>query len=85
MIESSTYRYIFQKGFEQGFKEGQREITVEYILIVLDARFGLGTDRDLQITLEEIEDLQRLEALLGTAVQTDSVEAFRQTLTENGK
>ncbi len=77
MFESSTYRYIFE--------QVQQQTTVKNILSVLDVRFGIGTDETLQISLEEIEDLQRLEALLGTAVQTDSVEAFRQTLTENGK
>ena len=77
MFESSTYRYIFE--------QVQQQTTVKNILSVLELRFGIGTDETLQLSLEEIEDLQRLEALLGTAVQTDSVEAFRQTLTENGK
>ena len=77
MFESSTYRYIYE--------QGQREITVKYTLIVLDVRFGIGTDENLQIALEQIEDIQRLETLYRTAVQTDSVEAFMQTLTENGK
>ena len=77
MFESSTYRYIFE--------QGQRENAVKYILSVLDARFRTGTDEELQLSLEAIEDMQRLETLYRTAVQTDSVEAFMQTLTENGK
>ena len=81
MFESSTYRYIF----EQGQQEGRQENAIENILSVLELRFGLGTAQDLQITLEGIEDLQRLKALHRTAVQTDSLDAFMQTLTENGK
>ncbi len=77
MFESSTYRYIFE--------QGQQENAVKNILSVLDVRFGIGTDQTLQIELEQIEDIQRLEALHRTAVQTDSVEAFMQKLTENGK
>ena len=77
MFESSTYRYIYE--------QVQQETAVKYILSVLELRFGIGTDEALQLSLEGIEDLQRLDALLGTAVQTESVEAFRQILTENGK
>ncbi len=61
MFESSTYRYIFE--------QGQQEIAVKNILSVLDVRFGIGTDETLQIALEAIEDMQRLEALHRTAVQ----------------
>ncbi len=77
MFESSTYRYIFE--------QGQQEIAVENILSFLDARFGIGTDETLQIALEQIEDIQRLKALVRTAAQVDTLEAFRQKLTENGK
>ena len=77
MFESSTYRYIYE--------QVQQETVVENILSVLELRFGIGTNEELQLSLEAIEDIQRLKALLGTAVQTDSVEAFRQTLKENGK
>ncbi len=81
MFESSTYRYIF----EQGQQEGQRETAVKNILSVLDARFGIGTNEELQLSLEGIEDPQRLDALVRTAAQVDTLEAFRQKLTENGK
>ena len=85
MFESSTYRYIFEQGQQEGRQEGRRENAVENILSVLDVRFGIGTDQTLQIALEQIEDIQRLEALHRTAVQTDSVAAFLQTLVENGQ
>ena len=81
MFESSTYRYIF----EQGQQEGQRENAVKYILSVLDARFRTGTDEELQLSLEAIEDPQRLDTLHQTALHAESLEAFMQTLTENGK
>lgn len=81
MIESSTYRYILQKGFE----EGERKGAVKSILNVLDARFHIGTDQTLQLSLEGIEDLQRLKSLLRTAAQTESFAAFMQTLVNKGK
>ena len=85
MLELSTYRYILQKGFELGFELGERKKAVENILEVLDARFHIGTDQTLQLSLEGIEDLQRLKSLLRTAAQTESFAAFMQTLVNKGK
>ena len=51
MFESSTYRYIFE--------QVQQQTTVKNILSVLELRFGIGTDETLQLSLEEIEDLQQ--------------------------
>ena len=85
MLESSTYRYILQTGIEQGIEQGERKSTVKSILKVLDTRFRVGTDQTLQLSLEGIEDLQRLETLLETALRTESLAAFMQTLGTNGK
>ena len=59
--------------------------TVENILDVLDVRFRVGTDQALQLSLEGIEDLQRLKALHRTALRAESLDAFMQTLETNGK
>ncbi len=81
MLESSTYRYILQIGFE----EGRQQTTVENILNVLDARFHIGTEQTLQLSLEGIEDMQRLKALLRTAAQAESLASFMRALVTNGK
>ena len=89
MIESSTYRYILQKGIEQGrqegIEEGRQQTTVENILNVLDARFRIGTEQTLQLSLEGIEDMQRLKVLLRTAAQAENLASFMRTLVTNGK
>ena len=97
MFESSTYRSVLQKGFEkgleegreegrqQGIEQGERKNAIKSILKVLDTRFHIGTEQNVQLLLETIEDLQRLEVLLQTAVQAESFAAFAQTLLTNGK
>ncbi len=85
MLESSTYRYILQEGIEQGRQEGRQQNAVESILDVLETRFRIGTDQTLQLSLESIEDLPRLKALLRTAAQAESFAVFMRTLVTNGK
>ena len=85
MIESSTYRSILQQGIEQGIEQGERKSTIKSILKVLDTRFHIGTDQTLQLSLDDIEDLQRLETLFETALHAESLAVFIQTLITNGK
>ncbi len=84
MLESSTYRYILQQGIEQGIEQGERKNAVKSILNVLDARFRVGAEQTLKLSLEGIEDLQRLEQLLRIAAQAENLEAFMRTLMTNG-
>ena len=84
MLESSTYRYILQQGIEQGIEQGERKNAVKSILSVLNARFQVGAEQTLRLSLEGIDDLQRLEQLLRTAVQVESLEVFMRTLITNG-
>ena len=88
MLESSTYRYILQQGIEQGIErgieQGERKNAVNSILNVLDARFRVGAEQTLKLSLEGITDLQRLEQLLRTAAQAENFEAFMRTLITNG-
>ena len=52
----------------------------EYILEVLELRFGADAAQTLKSALDAIDDLQRLEQLLDAAVLVNNVEDFRQAL-----
>ena len=69
---------------EQGIEQGAKDTAIESILLFLDTRFEANTAETLKPTLEAIEDLQRLKHLLREATQTQSLEAFTRTLTNNG-
>ena len=96
MLESSTYRYILQQGFEIGFKEGfeigfeegfeigARERTIDVILEALEIKFEARGVQTLRPMLEAIEELQRLKDLRRAAMQLPSLEAFMRTLMTNG-
>ena len=84
MLESSTYRYILQQGIEQGIKQGERRNAVKSILNVLDVRFRVGAEQTLKLSLEGIEDLERLDQLLRTAAEVENLESFMRTLISNG-
>ena len=88
MLKSSTYRYILQQGIEQGIeqgiKQGERRNAVKSILNVLDVRFRVGAEQTLKLSLEGIEDLERLDQLLRTAAEVENLESFMHTLITNG-
>ena len=85
MLESSTYRYILQQGFETGFEIGfeigVRESTIEMILEALEIKFKARGLQTLRPLLEAIEDLQCLRDLRRTAMQVNSLDAFKRLLT----
>ena len=66
-IEQGALRQGIELGIEQGIEQGERKNAVKSILNVLDARFHVGAEQTLRLSLEGIEDLQRLEQLLRTA------------------
>ena len=52
----------------------------EYILEVLELRFGTDAAQTLKPALDAIDNLQHLERLLDAAVLVNNVEDFRQAL-----
>ena len=78
MYESSVVQYFTEKGIEQG----SRARAIEYLLDVLEIRFGLASSDPLAARLGAIDDVQRLKQLFRAAIQVPSLEAFRLLLDE---
>ena len=76
MQESPFYQLIIQKGIEQG----AREMSIKNILSVLSKRFPYHDLKPVVNTLESILDIDHLTELHLTAIDTPSVEAFKQIL-----
>ena len=76
MYESSVVQYFTEKGIEQG----SRERAVEYLLDVLEIRFGLAASDPLAARLGAIDDVQRLKQLFRAAIQMPSLEVFSNLL-----
>ena len=56
----------------------------EYILEVLEKRFGADATQTFKPALDAIDDSERLEQLLHTACHVNRVEDFRQALGADG-
>ena len=65
-------------------QQGTRERAIESILDVLDVRFQLTLMQLFKAQLEQIDDLQQLRQLHREAVSAPSLEAFTETLVQNG-
>ncbi len=74
--ESSFAQYLTRQGIEQGVEQGLRES----ILAVLETRFDLPASHPLTARIETIDNVQRLKALLRTAVQVSGPKEFGQLL-----
>ena len=61
-----------------------RENAIESILDVLDVRFQLTLMQLFKAQLEQIDDLQQLRQLHREAASAPSLEAFTETLVQNG-
>ena len=61
-----------------------REVAIESTLVVLDVRFQSILVQIFKAHLEQIEDLPNLDQLLHQAAQAPSLEAFAETLVQNG-
>ena len=70
------------QGIEQGIAQGSKEATLKSLMTVLNAKFHAEAVRALTPALENIDDLQRLEALFLTAVNVGSLDAFTEKLFE---
>ena len=80
MYESSVVQYFTEKGIEQGIEQGSRERAVEYLLDVLEIRFGLAASDPLAARIGAIKDVQRLKQLFRAAIQVPSLGAFSNLL-----
>ena len=65
---------------EQGIEQGKKRGTIENILALLDMQFETDAVQALRPALESIGDLQALRQLLLAVPQSESLEAFIQTL-----
>ena len=65
-------------------QQGTRENAIESILDALDVRFQLTLMQLFRAQLEQIDDLQQLRQLHREAVSAPSLEAFTETLVQNG-
>ena len=92
MHESSIVRYFMEKavaqgiaeGIERGIQQGKREAALGALLDVLEVRFHTAGVQTLKPALEAIEDSQRLQQLLYTAVQVPTLEEFAAKLVSSG-
>ena len=74
--ESSFAQYLTRQGEEKGIERGHKD----YILAVLDIRFGLSPSHPLAARIAKIDGEERLNQLLRSAVQAPSLDAFGQLL-----
>ena len=79
MQESSVYQDITQRARAEGIELATKATVIENILQILGIRFQ-ATATSVKPTLEAIDDTQRLKALLGEAVETETLEAFIEKL-----
>ena len=80
MQESSVWQHQREKFIAEGITQGAKEATLKNLLTVLNAKFHAEAVRALTPALENIDDLQRLEALHLTAVNVENLEAFTEKL-----
>ena len=65
-------------------QQATRENAIESILEVLDVRFQSTLVPLFKAQLEKVDDLQQLKQLHREAAQAPSLEAFTETLVQNG-
>ena len=73
----------YEQGFQQGFQQGAQEASRKCILEVLKFRFQFDAVQDLKLTLDGINDLQRLKQLFRPALRVESPEEFTRALKES--
>ena len=77
-------RQRVEQARQQSLLQGARETTVKHILAALDTRFQSILVQGLKPAVEQIEDLQTLDELHRAAIIAPSLEAFTETLVQNG-
>ena len=71
-----------EQGLQQGIEQERRESTIRHILVVLKTKFSVDIVNALTPAIENISDMERLEALFPAAVEAQSLEAFARVLHE---
>ncbi|MDE0556757.1 MAG: hypothetical protein OXI24_21295 [Candidatus Poribacteria bacterium] len=69
-----------QEALKRGLEQGERKGTIENIIALLGTQFNTEAVHALKPALESIDNLQDLRQLLLTVPQSESLEAFMQTL-----
>ena len=77
MTESIIER-IEQRGIEQGIEQGERQANIKSTLTILKTRFPGADVETLTSALEAIEDMARLEQLIGEASVIATFHAFQE-------
>ena len=80
MLESPVYEQIMAEGREEGRKEGQQARLCEYVLAVLEVRFG-AVPSAMAEQVRRQKDREALEGLLRRAAVVESLEVFAPELT----
>ncbi len=88
MQESPFFQHYIQEakeeakreGLEQGLEQGERRGMIESIITLLGVQFKTDAVHALKPALESIDDMQDLKQVLLTVPQSDSLEAFMQSL-----
>jgi hypothetical protein len=75
LMATSIGQQLIERGFEQGLATGKRDD----VLKVLTTRFG-AVPPGLSEQLQQMNDVERLDALLDAALTAQSLEEFVQTL-----
>jgi DNA-binding protein YbaB len=73
---------FFQRQREKFIEQGTKEATLKSLRTVLNAKFHVEAVRAIDPALQDIDDLQRLEQLLLTAVNAENLDAFTKILFE---
>ena len=95
MIESAAYELIkkegfeegiqrgieqgIQKGMEQGIQKGKTQGLRRSIVMILGNRFE-AVPQTLTQRIQQVENLETLEILLGVALRVESLDDFRKKL-----
>ena len=73
---------LLEQGKAQGIEQERRAATIRHILAVLKMKFSPDIVNALTPALREISEVERLEQLLLTAAEAQSLETFAQMLQE---
>lgn len=77
--------YLLNKARKEGKIEGRiegiRENKQDTIVEILQERFG-STDKDIRMQIKKIQDEQTLEELFRSSLRSESLDGFKQTLSQ---
>ena len=82
--ELDIIRHLTEKAVAEARQQSEKESSRKHIFEVLTLRLPSDAVLHFKPALEQIDDLQRLEALHRAAILADTPEDFQQALAENG-